>query len=235
MRRTAHVRCTVGLIPLWHGFIKMKDSFASFRSSLFLRCRSALLSTTQTRSHHCSSPKPPATALLVRLHPPWVSPHSSHISKCCWREGHHPLQLMSSTTGVSLPRPSSGQTIDAALLTRAPSSSPTWPTPPVTPSLTPHHHPPSAELCHHGNAPSGELPFHPTAKLSSIPHWRALVNLPTPPGCRLARILANTTTMHHDPSSLPCFISGPKAEPSWAWPTWPEGNSIPYLFPLILV
>jgi hypothetical protein len=57
---------------------------------------------------------------------------------------------MSSTIDISLPGPSSGQTIDAALLTRALSSSLTWPTPPVTPSLAPHRHPPLVELRHHG-------------------------------------------------------------------------------------
>jgi hypothetical protein len=215
------------LLPFTH--------LCSFAAALLLHCRSAVLSTTSMRSHRCSSPKPPATTLLMRLLPPSARPPSSHSSNCHRREGHRPLPSTSSTAGVNLSRPSSGQTIDAALLTPALSSSPTQPTPPATPSLAPHHHPPPAKLCHCGNTPSSELPFRPIAKLSSIRHQRALVSLPTPPDRRLTEILAGTTAMRHDPSALPCFISRPKAELSWVWPMWPEGNGIPYLFPLILV
>jgi hypothetical protein len=79
--------------------------------------------------------------------------------------------------------------------------------------------------------PSGELPFRPTAKLSSIPHRCALVNLPTPPGYRLIGILADPAIVRHDLSTLPCFRRGPKGEsgpnplagpgqaPLWVQPT----------------
>jgi hypothetical protein len=78
-----------------------------------------------------------------------------------------------------------------------PSSSATLPTQPATPSLAPHRHLSSVELRHCGNSPSGELPFCLTAKSSSIPHWRALVNLPTPPGRWLTRILAGAAAPCH--------------------------------------
>jgi hypothetical protein len=71
MRRTAHVRCTVGLIPSRHGFIKAKDPFSS--SSLtsahssarappvIMRCAAAKSTDAPLRS---VTPHPkPATAL----------------------------------------------------------------------------------------------------------------------------------------------------------------------------
>jgi hypothetical protein len=45
----------------------IEDAFSSpLALPLLLHCRSALLSTAPTRSRRCSSPKPPATALITR-------------------------------------------------------------------------------------------------------------------------------------------------------------------------
>jgi hypothetical protein len=49
------------------------------------------------RSRHCSFPKPPATASLMRLLPPRARSSSSHSSKCRQREGHRLIPCPSST------------------------------------------------------------------------------------------------------------------------------------------
>jgi hypothetical protein len=49
------------------------------------------LHSTLMRSRRCSSPKPPATASLVRLLPPRARPSSSHSSKCRRRGGRHSI------------------------------------------------------------------------------------------------------------------------------------------------
>jgi hypothetical protein len=106
-----------------------------------------------------------------------------------------------------------------------PSSSATRPTQPATPSLAPHRHLSSVELRHCGNSPSGELPFCLTAKSSSIPHWRALANLPTPPGRRLARILAGAAAPCHG-GTFPISPAG-----SWGGQFRPMVNRKLYSFP----
>jgi hypothetical protein len=62
-------------------------------------------------------PKPPAIASLVRLLPPLAKPSSSRSSKHRRSESRRSLPSMPSTVDTSLPRPSSGLAVDAALFT----------------------------------------------------------------------------------------------------------------------
>jgi hypothetical protein len=141
--------------------------------------REALLPTSAPLLPLCSShrhtnekpllllPKPPTIASLVRLLPPWAKPSSSRSSKHHRSEFRRSLPSMLSTVGTSLPWPSSGQAVDAALFTWAPSSSPTRPTAPATPSPTPHCQSLPAKLCHCGIPLPGKPCSAPTLKIEA--------------------------------------------------------------------
>jgi hypothetical protein len=124
--------------------------------------------------------------------------------------------------------------------------SPPWPPPELTSTPRPSSRRPPPLLrpatygyippdaCPRGAPLARELPTLRPINWASLRH-----SCPsTPP--RPVRIAsspksASTAVVRHDPSAPPLFHFGAESRAELAWPMWPEGNSIPYLFPLILI